>query len=121
MQASPTPPLVVDVRFSNFEDAASSSASDGALLLRIPLPLLSDAVRSGRLDAGRARTVVCVADEAAVAAQVRPSRARAPPPALTFRPTPAQAAVRLRRVFAFDDVAALREDDDEAPLPPPPL
>jgi hypothetical protein len=72
---------------------ASSSASEVPLFagaLRAPLAALSSAVREGRLEAGRRVGVVCVcSDNADVAAQ---------------------AAVRLRRVFGFDDVAALSND-----------
>jgi rhodanese-related sulfurtransferase len=116
MVASAAPPLVIDVRSSGGEGGivagdALASATSSPDTLRIPLAELSAAVRAGRLDSGRSRAVVCVCDTGAAAAQVGRPRRRASH--LTRAPDAShhvatQAAVRLRRVFGFSDVAALR-------------
>ncbi len=80
--AAPAPPLVLDVRAAQSgggggggdalsgADAAAAAAIRAAAV-RVPLSALSDAVRAGRLEAGRAAGVVCVCDTGAAAAQAR--------------------------------------------------
>lgn len=78
MLASATPPLVVDVSEGQGEGdsvVAGAAAASSAGTLRIPLPQLSAAVRAGLLDGGRSRTVACVCDTGAAAAQVRRTHA----------------------------------------------
>lgn len=116
MVALAAPPLVIDVRSSAGEGGtvaggALVSAASSSDTLRIPLAELSAAVRAGRLDGGRSRAVVCICDTGAAAAQVGRPRCSASPTTRApdaSRHAPTQAAVRLRRVFGFADVAALR-------------